>query len=108
MTHTKHTSGDWQCSPEDATGGAFVIHNGFYQLAIVSIHDDSEEDRALEAEANARLIRTAPELLAALKVLVADCELGAIEAGDGDAAWLDTARAAITKAELTQIQQSKH
>jgi hypothetical protein len=108
MTPSKHTSGDWQCSPEDATGGAFVIHNGFYQLAIVSIHAGDEENRASEAEANARLIRTAPELLAALKALVSDCELGASEVGDADTAWLDTARAAIAKAELTNIHTSKH
>ena len=58
--------------------------------------------------ANANLIRTAPELLAELKGLVADCEQGAAEAGDSDTAWLDTARAAIAKAELTNIQSSKH
>lgn len=58
--------------------------------------------------ANANLIRTAPELLAALKALVADCEQGAAEAGDSDTAWLDPARAAITKAELTLIQSSKY
>lgn len=104
MTPAKHTSGDWQCSPEDATGGAFVIHNGFYQLAIVSIHADDGEDRACEAEANAQLIRTAPELLAELKALVADCEQGAAEAGDSDTAWLDTARAAIVKAENIQTK----
>ena len=106
MKPSKHTSGDWQCSPEDATGGAFVIHNGFYQLALVSIHADDEHDRIVEAEANASLIRSAPELLAELKALVADCEQGAHEAGDKNTRWLDAARAAIAKAEL--IYTSKH
>jgi hypothetical protein len=58
--------------------------------------------------ANANLIRTAPELLAELKALVADCEQGASEAGDEDTRWLDAARAAIAKAELTNINTSKH
>jgi hypothetical protein len=57
---------------------------------------------------NANLIRTAPELLAALKALVADCEQGAAEAGDTDTAWLDAARAAIVKAELIDINTSTH
>ncbi len=57
---------------------------------------------------NANLIRTAPELLAELKALVADCEQGASEAGDPDTAWLDAARAAIAKAELLNINTCKH
>jgi hypothetical protein len=50
--------------------------------------------------ANDYLIRTAPELLHALKKLVAECELAALEADDGETPWLDTAREAILRAEL--------
>lgn len=57
---------------------------------------------------NANLIRTAPELLAALKDLVADCEQGSAEAGDTDTSWLDAARAAIARAELVNINTCKH
>ena len=51
-------------------------------------------------QANGYLIRTAPELLHALKQLVAECELAALEAGDGETPWLDAAREAIHRTEL--------
>lgn len=83
---TQHTDGPWTVSASDPLDGSRVVHIGTASAAVVQYEN---------AEANARLIAAAPELLAALKAV--NSEFYPI----GDA-LTDTAklvRAAIAKAE---------
>lgn len=79
-----HTPGPWK-----ATGNG--IHRG--TTCVATTHMDPHEQRAVDA----RLIAAAPDMLAALKLLVEDVR--------GYAAWdrpchaLDVAEAALSKAE---------
>ena len=61
-----YTPGPWQAQPEQ--GGAFTIWSGESQLG--ELQPDDMGDR-LPAEANARLIAAAPDMLEALKAIVA-------------------------------------
>jgi hypothetical protein len=93
MNQQKHTPGPWQI----AIGRYILAKVGpprhercTLEIAVMSKDDDWEE----EQQANARLITSAPDLLDALKELVAKAE----QTGCVGAYW-DTARAAILKAE---------
>ncbi|TXH13689.1 MAG: hypothetical protein E6R03_10880 [Hyphomicrobiaceae bacterium] len=103
---TQHTPGPW-CSVRDGfrftigdskTGNTTTLHN----YLVAEIHDNS-----LQAEANARLIATAPELLQALELLFNEVsfynekevfpEPEIIKSGFAVIAW-NKAKAAIAKA----------
>ena len=97
----KHTPGPWRIKSDPmhfdtlttVEGGAIGVRKPFGVQMIVQVGGDSDFQ---EAEANARLIAAAPELLEALKEIIAAAD------GDGwnqlDASFA-TARAAIAKAE---------
>lgn len=80
-----HTPGPWETS-HDGHGGIYVGDKNGRQVGFVSLRS--------EQEANARLIAAAPELLEALRDLLADYD-GSIE--PGESALIDKARAAIAK-----------
>lgn len=89
---TKHTAAPWEytaSTPEDGFE-CFIIcaGKGYSQRQIANVNGTQDE----KSEANARLIAAAPELLEALKVLVAN-------GGIGSEDMFDDAREAIAKAE---------
>lgn len=89
MSGASHTPGPWGICP--SFGGnpdAFSISVVGDDRLIATAWDRTPFDEANPAEANARLIAAAPELLEALEYLVS--------LGGGDC--LDIARAAIAKA----------
>ena len=89
-THT-HTSGPWY----PVTLGASPDHSWAIDSELVEIARLSEwPDHKAEAEANARLIAAAPEMLAALEELLADKYL----ADPINADRMEKARAAVAKA----------
>lgn len=73
-TTSKHTPGPWQThgqAPRDALPKWLkVISDGKSDFAFVALWRDESEEVQAEAEANAKLIRSSPVLLAALKSLV--------------------------------------
>lgn len=99
----KHTPGEWEAVLNDDPRGqpvayyrgliCTVEHGGRYLAVVAKI------GCALPAqwEANARLIAAAPDLLAALKLLVSD--VADYEAWQRPCHALDVANAAISKAE---------
>ena len=92
MSNTKHTEGPWiagECGIPDEPG---VFSDG---LLVAKVPVPLNLCRS-EAEANARLIASAPELLAALKGMVWAFE----KLGNGK--HIQAARAAIAAAEATQ------
>ena len=96
MTQAKHTPGPWVEQPEP--DGAFTIWAGERQLSEIQPDDMGD---ALPAEANARLIAAAPELLDALWQIVTDAEIDCDTVEIALGALSDiraTARAAIAKA----------
>lgn len=85
--NTKHTPGPWTALRASVISGPFVICPRVHAGARMSI-----DDSCAAAEANARLIAAAPELLAALE----DCREALRRAGaDGELRVVD---AAIAKA----------
>jgi len=64
---TTHTPGPWRGSNEIRAEDGMIIAEVF---AMEDCRDDGKYSHACEAEANARLIAAAPELLAALMTLV--------------------------------------
>ncbi len=91
-----HTPGPWHAANanEPKILHAFVISNddGFGIIATVNLHRG--KDAPSEGESNARLIAAAPDLLAALKAVVAIADRKTVE--------FDAARAAIAAAEGKQ------
>lgn len=71
MTDSKHTPGPWQAMPvaEHSTTGQTIIVLNYdgYPTAFVPGWTDNPETTS-EAQANARLIAAAPDLLAALRL----------------------------------------
>lgn len=65
----KHTPGPWRVSTPDHTSGATMIQaaDGTIICSRVMAHDGSNDDIEA-AEANARLVAAAPELLEALEL----------------------------------------
>jgi len=102
-TNVAHTPGPWRLTPYSSIVGRGVVANG--GIVIATIHGDPHPS----AEANARLIATAPELLEALRELLASqlTQMPSYEAGkDAQDAWADrranarnNAAAAIAKSE---------
>lgn len=107
MTKTKHTPGPWVVGRKldygqsiliDAENGEPSLHYSSWQgLAIVHGCDDSPIKGPEVAEANARLISAAPELLEALRELVKVVPIANETESQDRAKW--KALAAITKAE---------
>ena len=95
---TPHTKAPWSVSfngPDDTLifGGGDLVRSEKCVAKVKTYHRS-----VLEAEANARLIAAAPELLAMLERLVpAMPDLGDIDLGEDDNALLDEARALIAK-----------
>lgn len=108
MSETKHTPGPWHFVEENA--GLMHDHGygilfgepdgwGWEKNLYVSVGCSNNVERKLGvgvAKANARLIAAAPDLLEALKALLA--AIGGEESTD---LWCKDARAAIAKAEET-------
>lgn len=90
---TKHTPGEWEIKSETARQNARVIHKeqGFCIATINPID---------EAEANAKLISAAPELLEALQLILITCDIKNIneEYGQLDTHWTNKVLNAIKKA----------
>lgn len=87
----KHTPGPWVVDPAVRQGfTVYAPKEGF----IVGTQDEEGRYGAIESEANARLIAAAPDLLEALKELVAAAD----GVNAGPLTWLAKARAAIAKA----------
>jgi hypothetical protein len=97
----KHTPGPWSVSPPIGEGDFAVLSKGvnaggnFY---VATLPNGSHA----EAEANARLIAAAPELLRELKGFVSRWSFPKPPTGDDLRIYLDAARAAIAKAERGQ------
>ncbi len=88
-----HTPGPWTVSGCKLGNSAMVTHgnDGTFSPVIATVHDDGTR---LPAEANARLIAAAPELLAALREADLELERADIYPADTKA----RIRAAIAKA----------
>lgn len=99
---TKHTPGPWVIGGSLISNGrvpvAKVLHNGNGNPSKASDYDRDAPRWLGGADANARLIAAAPELLAALEALVGEADLGEVDLDDDDRAKLEQARAAIAKA----------
>lgn len=93
---SSHTPGPWivDSQPE---GTHKIRHNGPYGHSVVALVPPAEGWSLLHQDHNARLIAAAPELLEAVKALLADNER-AYPADLGNVAAA-AARAAIAKAE---------
>lgn len=95
---SKHTSGEWRVTPEE-NGNEYGVDSGKWGICICA---DAPGDGS--AEANARLIAAAPELLSALEALldyVGDERLIDIVTGEPmgfEADEITSARDAIAKA----------
>ena len=105
--NAKHTPGPWTARINDWSRWDILYAKGI--LASVSKSDDPASPTPVsEIEANARLIAAAPELLAALELLLAFHEPDSLSDQnhdtrlrvEADNAWL-SARAALAKAKET-------
>ena len=90
----KHTPGPWRFYTEPQPNGCPIVGNGRGLMLAMLAHSVNYPDQRDEANANARLIAAAPELLEAL-IELADC--GA-EAWGEDRPCVRIARDAIAKA----------
>lgn len=98
MSEAKHTQGDWHLELHDA--GAFTIFlPPQFDMGWASTIASRGQwtHNAAESHANARLLWAAPDLLAALKLAIAE-----LDGGPETYAALDAAHAAIAKAEGTE------
>lgn len=90
----KHTPGPWNCQRASAAGRNIICaENSPLDICVLSNRDKTQ----VQIDANARLIAAAPELLTALKDMVAMMDSGD-EHGAGRE-WHRQAIAAIAKAE---------
>ena len=103
---TTHTSGPW-CAVGVATSGPAAIREiqseSGLRLALVGIHNTAKTPDVAECVANANLFAAAPDLLAALKGLLAaggfdQASLDEMELEPEQRAAVEAARAAIAKA----------
>lgn len=96
----EHTPGPWQIKHAvDGSGDVGITAAGLRNVlaeCFFAFRDPGEREHG-EAEANARLIAAAPDLLAALKLLAADVE--GYEAWQRPCHALDVAIEVIAKAE---------
>ncbi len=108
---SKHTPGPWVVNDFCTEGGAdtavWTSHDPHTAKSICECHFETHANlmrgetgcHQLEAEANARLIAAAPELLEALMSMVSGATANeAFITGHGENPRLSQARAAITKA----------
>jgi len=93
MSESKHTPGPWRLHLVNDT--LIVAPDGTYIAYTCGEYDDDNIWPIMEA--NARLIASAPDLLAALKAFPGFTD----DATIGDK-WIETMRAAIAKAEGQQ------
>jgi hypothetical protein len=98
MSAAKHTPGPWEV--EDITSQGAMVYRRIKTskdepVGSVSAYKLSKK-RDAEAEANARLIAAAPELLEALEMMIAD--FGDYPASKRPCLAFDLARAAIARA----------
>lgn len=117
MNETTHTQGPWKADTNgrdvrvDSRGGLFVA-----RTYAIPVEDNPDDAYAAEQKANAHLIAAAPELLEALKALLAQFDAGYFvrnTQSDGDPEWvikaarsvrtLALAVQAIAKAEGKQL-----
>ena len=85
-----HTPGPWYSNVNDLVGG-WIVATVDLPASEVNCEQDREVADLISNEANARLIAAAPELLAALKEVVAIADRQTVE--------FDKAHAVIAKAE---------
>ena len=90
MEH-KHTPGPWRYELGRNDRPPYVIRGSEGGCVVVGM-------TAARQDADARLIAAAPDLLAALESIVSDHEFCGDDWGSRRDAWIETARAAITKA----------
>lgn len=96
----EHTKGPWYALWSDASGNLTSIHGGAHHYAIATANSFWRGPGPIEeeAEANARLIAAAPDLLTALEaILLYEGENVSHGFDDVDAPYY-TARTAIAKA----------
>ena len=103
MNRSQHTPGPWAVTTVGSCHGVHPAASSNERDDICRVtphnyHPDGWPAAKAEAEANARLIAAAPELLAALVALMGEANLGDVYLDDDDRAKLDVARAAIAKA----------
>lgn len=91
---TKHTPGPWECRPS-------MEYPWDYEISAPASEDRGEDPG--EAEANARLIAAAPDLLAALVNLLNDTQHAEHPDCDDGPCPVREARAAIQKATKEQV-----
>jgi len=94
----EYTKGPWHCKP-NANGvygadGYAITYPIVQAITVLGSDDQSHQWVNRNAEANARLISAAPELLEALE--------WAVDNPHDDAYWISQARAAIAKAKGEQ------
>lgn len=107
MTYSEFTPAPWVARKIEAqewaidapNGDPIIGHNQWNALAVVYGSDDHPREGRIVAEANARLIAAAPDLLAALEDLIGLAESAMCETGEFDiTSELADARAAVAKA----------
>jgi hypothetical protein len=90
----KHTPGPWRVQ---ATGHSFVVEANTH-TEVISVDENGDPCRWSEYnEATARLIAAAPDLLEALKLMVAMAETGMCDFNPHDEYVMDKAKALIDK-----------
>lgn len=72
MSEPKHTQGPWCIHTETQPHGCPIVGNGRGLMLAMLSHSINYPDQRDEANANARLIAAAPELLEALKAVLAN------------------------------------
>ena len=103
MSETKHTPGPWHIHTEPQPHGCPIVGNGRGLMLAMLSHSVNYPNQRDEANANARLIAAAPDLLEKAQVAMAACERMTEQYGDVafgvDFVTLGNAlRAAIAKA----------
>lgn len=66
MTRIPHTPGPWDCEIYPNDHSYFQVFSDCSTIALVERWDKSDSEAAAEAQANARLIAAAPDLLSAI------------------------------------------
>ena len=87
---THHTPGPWTASDNAIYGSS-----GLIKPLVAHLDDRFADD---EAANNARLIAAAPDLLAALREIVAAVEVGEVDGYSPSGDWFREAKAALAKA----------
>lgn len=96
MSEMKHTPGPWRFYTEPQPNGCPIVGNGSGLMLAMLAHSVNYPDQRDEANANARLIAAAPDLLEALQAVVSQLE--GHDLHNGDVFAINNAYAAIAKA----------